>query len=60
MDIFLFRPLLREGTICSNGFFCSDNFDRSIYSSYRVVNGIIKKPVGPKYGTKKMFLNFLF
>ena len=40
---------LEEGiTIYSNGFFCSVNFDRSIYSSLRVVSGIIKKPVQPR------------
>ena len=36
-------PLVGGGTICSNGFFCSDNFGRSKYSSQRNVSGIIKK-----------------
>ena len=36
-------PLEGGGTIYSNGFFCSDNFGRSIYSSYRIGSGIIKK-----------------
>ena len=56
MWIFVPIPLEGGGTIYSNGFFCSDNFDRSIYSSYRLVSGIIKKPppsVG--YRIKKIF-----
>ena len=36
-------PLVGGGTIYSNGFFCSVNFGRSIYSSQRNVSGIIKK-----------------
>ena len=37
--------LVGGGTIYSNGFFCSVNFGRSIYSSSRNVSGIIKKLV---------------
>ena len=41
----LFRPLFRGGgTIYSNVFFCSVNFGRSIYSSYRVETGIEARP----------------
>ena len=47
------------GTIYSNGFFCSANFDRSIYSSYRVVSRVSKKPFSVEYGIKKIFLNFV-
>ena len=32
------------GAIYSKGFFCSVNFDSSIYSLKRVVSGIIDKP----------------
>ena len=43
--IFLFRPLPRAEERYTGFFLCSDNFDRSIYSSYRVVSGIIKNPL---------------
>ena len=33
------------GTIHSTGFFCSVNFGRSIYSSHRIVIGIVKKHI---------------
>ena len=33
LNYFLFRPTCGGGTIYSNGFFCSVNFGRSIYSS---------------------------
>ena len=55
--LFLFWPHFsgEGGTIYSTGFFCSVNFDRSIYSSYRVVSGIIKSPSRLEYEMKKIF-----
>ena len=38
-------PLVGGGIIYLNGFFCSDNFGRSIYSSQRNVSDIVKKLV---------------
>ena len=47
-----------RGTIYSNGFFCSDNFDRSIYSSYKAVSGINIKPLQSRIQNLKDFLEF--
>ena len=42
----IFRPLLNgEELYTQIGFYCSDNFGRSIYSSYRVESEIIRKLV---------------
>ena len=43
------------GTIYSNGFFCSDNFRRSIYSSQRVEIGIIRKLIQRRIWNYKDF-----
>ena len=40
-------------------FFCSFNFGRSIYS-YRIVSGIIKKPVQRRIRNQKDFFDFCF
>ena len=42
------------------GFFCSDNFGRSIYSSQRNVSGIIKKLVQRRIRNQKDFFYFCF
>ena len=47
------------GTIYSNRFFCSDNFGRSIYSSWRNVSGIIKKTDQRRIQNLKDFFEFL-
>ena len=38
--------------------FCTVNFRRSIYAAYRVVSGIIRKPV--KLKISNCFFNFVF
>ena len=43
-----------------NGFFCLVNFDRSIFSSKRVVSGIIKKPIQRRIWIKKNFFAVRF
>ena len=54
------NPLVGVGTICSDGLFCSVNFVQSIYSSYWVETGIIKKPVQRRVWIQKDFLIFRF
>ena len=44
----------------SNNFFCSINFRLSIYSSYRIVSGIIRKLVKRRILNLKFFLKFAF
>ena len=58
----LFRPhLWGEELYTQMGFFCSVNFGRSIYSSYRNVSGIIKRLLQLEFKIKKIFLwNFVF
>ena len=51
-----------EGTIYSHGFFYSVNFERRIYSSYKVVRGINRKPAQCSiynFKTKRLWLNYL-
>ena len=57
---FVPNPLVGEGTIYSNGFFCSINFGRSIYSSWRNMSSIIKKLIQRRIRNLKNFLNFVF
>ena len=57
----LFRPhLWGGGTIYSNGFFCSVNFGRSIYSSQRNKSGIIKKLVQRRIQNSKDFFDIRY
>ena len=50
-------PSWGGGTIYSNRFFCSNNFDRAVYSSQRVVSGIIKKAVQRRIWNLKDFVS---
>ena len=56
LELLIVPTLLRgEELYTQMVFFCSDNFDRSIYSSYRVVSGIFKQPVQRRIWNKKIF-----
>ena len=58
----LIVPILsrREELYTQVHFFCSDNFDRSIYLSFRVVIGITRKPVQRRKWNSKEFCYFRF
>ena len=60
LRFFVPTPLEGGGTLYSNGFFCSVNFRRSIYSSYRVETDIIRKLVQRRIWNQKDFSDFRF
>ena len=47
-------------TIYSTGFFCLDNFGRSIDSSWRVMSDIIQKSIQRRVWNNKDFFEFRF